>query len=319
MQKIIFTLLIFWFNNYYIYSQNFQYSLKSSFFSSVFLEDSIEYEMTRNDVVSYNFSKFYSSSYIYKLTNGIELKVHFYSDSTIYFEEYDKESSELLSSGELIIDSLKFSILTSDIPFVDSGGDPLIDKSGNMIYPADTSYYLVPNGLWYFKVNDSKYALVNYKKGVKHGDSQIKFISSCIHDSVYLSRSYYEDGHLNNSDNFQLPTKKQINEIIIGQWYHPKCMDHMYYENPIWVFQRKIPILKPLVGMYSSTFNKSGSYEGVMHYSCGTGRSKSDYYPQYEWNIDKENALIINENAYEILFISEDYMFLINKTNHNSK
>ena len=96
-------------------------------------------------------------------------------------------------------------------------------------------------------------------------------------------------------------------------------MDHMYYENPIWVFQRKIPILKPLVGMYSSTFNKSGSYEGVMHYSCGTGRSKSDYYPQSEWNIDKENALIINENAYEILFISEDYMFLINKTNHNSK
>jgi len=313
MLKIIFTLLILWFNNYCIFSQNFQYNLKTSFFATMSLEDSLEYEMTHNDVVSYNFSKFYSRSYIYKLKNGKEINVHFYSDTTIYFEEYNKDRSEQLSSGELIIDSSKLSILISDIPIVDSVGDPLIDKSGNMIYPADTFYYLVPNGLWYFKIDPSKYALVNYKTGVKHGDSQIKITSNCIDDSMYVSRSYYENGNLKNSDNFELPTKKKNYELIVGQWYHPNCTYDMFLDNPVWVFQRKIPTLKPRDEMYSSNFNKNGSYDGVMYYSCGTGRSKSDYFPQYKWKIDEESSLIINDNTYEILFINEDYMFLQNK------
>jgi len=312
MQKIVIIVSIASLFGNFMFAQNFEYKFKTSNFERLYLDDSLEYEMDYNDVYSFNFKKFYSSSYNFILKNGREIKVHYYSDTTIYFEEMDKKGGVIMSSGELVIDSSKFSIAVSDDPMVDSIGDPLLDELGNLIYSADTSFYVVPNGLWCFRISANTYALVNYKMGKKNGNSHIEISSGCIQESIYLSKSNFENGNMVDSFRFELPSWNKLNELVKGTWYHPYCSEYLFNDHPIWIFQRKVPNSKPRDSMYSSTFNDKGVYDGVIYYTCGTGRTKSDYFPKYHWEIPENSTLSIENVIYEILFISDEYMILVN-------
>ena len=290
------------------YSQDLIFQFTTHNFNSVTINDSSVVYESGESIYSFHLKKFYSSSKFFKSSNGDSITVNYYSDTTILFQEYDS-LNKLICSGEFEVDKKKLLIIPYEYPF--------ISESGEEIPMADTSYYLIPKGMWYFNIDNYLYELVNFEKGVRNGLSVIKFKSTCLPDSIVISEKLFTNGILKYQSNFELSSVKSIRTTIEGTWYHPNCMDYIYQENPVWVFQRNKPNSTVRNGMFTSKFILNGRYEGKMNYSCGTGRSKDDYYPNYKWEINDNKEIIIGATKYTILYLDKDIMILKETTNHN--
>lgn len=313
----IFHLILFIQLSTFSFSQDFEYVLTTNYSRNVYINDSLLQESSYNYISNFNFTKFYAKDEVLHLKNGKKLKIHFYANSTIFFEEFTEDENTLLSSGLLIVDSINYTLVTSDLIEIDSIGNPLVDVNGKMIFTTDTLYNYVPDGVWFFNTSAFSFSTVSYKKGLKHGEIECKPKSYCIDKKVNLSESTYENGNLISSNEFKLPSRKELEKMIIGQWYHPNSTLDYKFEKKLWVFQKEIPSYTPWDEMYSSKFNKDGTYNGRFSFSCGTGRKKEDYYPQYEWSLNSDNTIKINNVDYDILYITNDNIFLAKKQNIN--
>jgi len=153
-----------------------------------------------------------------------------------------------------------------------------------------------------------------YKKGLKHGTSQVKLSSSCIDDSINLKHSEYINGE-KISDLVNWSDSTFTKERILGKWYHPYCQDHRTNDG-IWIFTKEKPQRKTPNAMQNSEFKANNKYIGEMFYLSATGRSSDDFTKKYSWKLS-DNKITIGEEKYQILYLYEGMMIL--KKNHNSK
>ena len=100
-------------------------------------------------------------------------------------------------------------------------------------------------------------------------------------------------------------------KLIMEKLHLPFCATNAFNAESIWISQRNRPSSKPSNAIVRSNFKINGVYEGEAFFTCGTGRTDSDFNPRYEQRINNDNTLEINGSVNEILFLNEEYMILL--------
>jgi hypothetical protein len=266
----------------------------------MYVADSTVNVIKEDRIMGFNF-EFYSSHFTYKLANKNLVFLNVYRDSLMYYEEKDS-SDNILFSGTLRFDKTALHI-TPD-------ANPIVTDEGEELWVDDTSYFWVADGIWREPLEYGITKVVNFDNGNKTSE-HVEITSNC-RDLVQISvpKNKYKIDTESGRYRFVQPKKKELERLIIGEWYHPKCHNHIFSDEPLWIYTKEKPTVIENNRPTRSTFKRNNQFEGKRSFSCGTGRTKEDYNPKGEWKITDTGRLQIGINRYEVIYIDDNIMIL---------
>lgn len=242
-----------------------------------------------------------SSLYQFTLKDSSEISFTIFKDSTIYFSQVDNDEG-IMFEGYVYIDSSNTKLLDS---IYVSG----VDQYGNEIY---TSYPYIPlgnEGAWYKVIDENTHLELNYQKGKINDTMTRRFNSYYLHSTI-IDHYIFNNDTLIDSLKYHHPSSSEINQLILGNWYHPNV-----YQEKFWIFLREYEGRLPY--RYQSILSEDKKYLGYNYFSCGTGVKKEDYRTQLEWSLN-QNELTIGKLTYDIIYVRDDIMVLKQKIPHQN-
>lgn len=281
------------------YSQSLISKIHSKNLFFIEINDSTVSRLRSDQIIGYNY-EFYSSHFTYKLPNKNQVSLNVYPDSLMYYEEKDS-SDHILFSGTLRFD-------TSAI-FIIPNSNPVISMDGEELFINDTSFTWIQHGIWTERIDGIK-KISSYNRGNKT-EEHVEITLACQElIQVKVPENKYEINSESGKYSFSPPSKEELKNLVIGEWYHPKCFSHSFGSNFLWIFLKEKPSFTEDNGTTYSTFKTNNQYEAKRSFRCGTGRTKDDYNPKDEWKISESGKLLIGQHLYEILYIDENTMIL---------
>jgi hypothetical protein len=140
----------------------------------------------------------YAYNYRFNSKNGASIIIDITEQDHIYFMAFDSNQT-LNSYGQLVVDtSARY----------ENGFGEL----------QDSTFLLVPNGEWFFSLEENKLAYVHFDEGKRQGISQIRI--NTPDGQMVLSETFYIQDAAICMSKENHGTIKELTPRLFGKWYH---------------------------------------------------------------------------------------------------
>lgn len=268
-----------------------------------------------------------------RLKTGNLVQIDRIGDSLIIYQEgknlsnyfWEREVSfhgELKMTKKMTVDVGAYK--ASD-PLSNKYGEPLtrIDSNGIEQFVYDTYYALVPDGLWYCKIDSLNYEMGEFDMGKRVGEWKIfSTVYNTFRQHPLLKVKSYEDGNLVEIKNLNRLNKlhhpAQVQLAIEGKWHNTGLTIRenswrIQGARTTYVFSRDSNEFKYSGRGALDYLNLKGdeTFDKVIGRSCGTGGDLNESHRRKEWFVDKKGDLILDNRVYLLVFLSEEKMVIV--------